>query len=188
MYILGRHVRQSLAPSGSMVVSPESSSTYVFSASNDAGNSPDASVRVEVVPAPAAPAPAAAAPAPSAAAVATPVASEPAAVKAALTRYREAYESESLDDVRKAWPSVSKNDQKNMKTVFDQFNAIRLSLNCREEDIHIDGASASAEVQPGLYVYAEGEEAAGAEFGEYVSAEEGGWELGCGWDSVGLDF
>ena len=64
--------------------------------------------------------------------------------EAALARYREAYESESLDDVRRAWPSMSKNDQRNMKTVFDQSDAIRLTLNCPEGDIHIAGETATA--------------------------------------------
>ena len=59
-----------------------------------------------------------------------------------MLRYQEAYQAESVDDVRKAWPSVSKNDQKNMATVFNQFNAIRLNLDC--QDIRLQGSTASA--------------------------------------------
>ena len=129
-------------PRGSIAVTPQQTTTYRLPAKGEAGTAASTTVVVEVTPAPL-PAPAAAstAAAPVAAAAS---ASEPLAIKAALNRYREAYESESLEDVKKAWPSVSKEDQKNMKFNFERFNAIRISLNCQEQDIHIDGPTATA--------------------------------------------
>jgi serine/threonine protein kinase len=65
------------------------------------------------------------------------------AIKLALNRYKEAYESESLDDMKQAWPSITKGQLSALKETFNRFNAIRLHLNCKDEDIHIQGDQAS---------------------------------------------
>jgi len=72
---------------------------------------------------------------------------EQAGVQEALSRYRQAYESEDMDDVKRVWPTISKNDQKNLKNIFDMFNAIRLTLVCPDDAIHIAGDSATATCQ-----------------------------------------
>lgn len=68
-----------------------------------------------------------------------------AKVRAALDRYRDAYQSESLDDLKRVWPGISRAQQKNMKAVFDNFNAIRLTLNCGEA--HVSATSAEVSCQ-----------------------------------------
>jgi len=117
-------------PSGSAVVTPAQTTTYNLTAKGPGGTTTK-SLLVEVTPV-------------VAAAPVAPVNTEPLAVKAALNRYKEAYESESLDDLKQAWPSIGKDQQKNAKAVFDQFNAVRLNMTCRDEDIHIQGDSATA--------------------------------------------
>ena len=117
-------------PSGSLVVTPAQTTTYNLTAKGPGGTTTKSAV-VEVVPAVVAAAPV------------VPVNPDPPAIKSALSRYKEAYESESLDDLKKAYPTISKDQQKNAKTVFDQFNAIRLTVICRDEDIHIQGNTAT---------------------------------------------
>lgn len=123
-----------LQVNGSLQDSPRGSTTYDVIV-NGPGGTVRKSAHVEVMPA------AAASPAPV---PAVPLDSGAAAIKAALNRYADAYGSESLDKVKQAWPGVTKSQEKNLKYVFDQFNAIRLTLACRDEDIHIDGDSATA--------------------------------------------
>ena len=72
---------------------------------------------------------------------------ERAAIKAALYRYRQAYESEDLDEMKRAWPSMSRGDYSNLKHVFSQFNAIHLTLNCADDAISIQGDTAAAVCQ-----------------------------------------
>jgi energy-coupling factor transporter ATP-binding protein EcfA2 len=117
-------------PSGSLVLTPAQTTTYNLTAKGLGGSTTKSAV-VEVIPPVVAAAPAA------------PVNPDPLAIKSALNRYKEAYESESLDDLKKAYPAIGKDQQKNAKAVFDQFNAIRLTLTCRDEDIHIQGNSAT---------------------------------------------
>ncbi len=118
-------------PSGSTTVTPAQTTTYNLIAKGPGGTTTK-SLLVEVTPV------VAAAPPPVA-----PVNPDPLAIKAALNRYKEAYEGESLDDLKKAYPTIGKDQQKNAKAVFDQFNAIRLTLTCRDEDIHIQGNTAT---------------------------------------------
>jgi serine/threonine protein kinase len=66
-------------------------------------------------------------------------------IKAAINRYKEAYQSESLDDMKRVWPGISKDQQKSLKDTFNMFNAIRLEMPCREEDLHITGDEASVD-------------------------------------------
>ncbi len=128
-------------PSGSMLLTPQQSTSYRVVAKN-AGGTTEKSVSLAVTtPAPAPPQPAVAA------AVALPAASPTGAVKAALERYRQAFESESMDDLRHAWPTMSTAQQRNARFVFDQFNAIHLELKCADSDIVVSGASANATCQ-----------------------------------------
>ena len=117
-------------PSGSMVLTPAQTTTYNLTAKGPGGTTTK-SAMVEVAPAVVAAAPV------------VPVNPDPPAIKSALNRYKEAYESESLDDLKRAYPTINKDQQKNAKTVFDQFNAIRLTVTCRDEDIHIQGNTAT---------------------------------------------
>jgi hypothetical protein len=117
-------------PSGSMALTPAQTTTYNLTAKGPGGTTTKSTV-VEVAP-----------PAVAAAPVA-PVNPDPLAIKSALNRYKEAYESESLDDLKKAYPAIGKDQQKNAKAVFDQFNAIRLTLTCHDEDIHTQGNTAT---------------------------------------------
>jgi ketosteroid isomerase-like protein len=113
-----------------MALTPAQTTTYNLTAKGPGGTTTKSTV-VEV-----------AAPVVAAAPVA-PVNPDPMAIKSALNRYKEAYESESLDDLKKAYPAIGKDQQKNAKAVFDQFNAIRLTLTCRDEDIHVQGNTAT---------------------------------------------
>jgi hypothetical protein len=167
----------SVQPSGSMVMTPAQSTSYKLIAKGNGGTVAK-SLDVDVTAPTAASLPAkttegvAAGPAHSAM-------SEPAAVQAALARYKEAYQSESVDDMRRAWPTMSKSQQKNMSTVFNQFNAIRLELNCPEQDIHIDGASATASCRETATYSQKGkrlpEQSTSATF--RLSKQSGGWVI-----------
>jgi hypothetical protein len=117
-------------PSGSMVLTPAQTMTYNVVAKGPGGTTTKSAL-VEVIPVVAAAPPV------------VPANPDPLAIKSALNRYKQAYESESLDDLKQAWPSMSKNDQKTTKAVFDQFNAIRLTLTCNDGDIHILGDAAT---------------------------------------------
>jgi serine/threonine protein kinase len=63
-------------------------------------------------------------------------------IQSALQRYKDAYESESLDDMKKAWPSISKAQEKSLKGTFNEFNAIRIALHCQDEELHISADDA----------------------------------------------
>jgi tetratricopeptide (TPR) repeat protein len=49
-------------------------------------------------------------------------------VKAAIERYRDAYETLSVDEVRKAWPGIPRNIEKKIDESFKAFRAIRLQI------------------------------------------------------------
>jgi len=117
-------------PNGSMTMTPQQTTTYRLVARGD-GGSTSKSVSVEVIAAPAA-------------SLVPVVNQDQSDVKAALNRYKEAFESESMDDLRRAWPTMSKAQEKNTSFVFSQFNAIRLNLNCSDDQIQIDGQTANA--------------------------------------------
>lgn len=123
-----------LPVNGNLQDTPGESTTYDVTV-NGPGGSVHKSLHVEVTPA------VANAPVPNPAA---PVDSGPTAIKTALNRYTDAFGSESIDKLRQVWPGVTKSQEKNLKVVFDQFNAIRLTLACGDENIHIDGDSATA--------------------------------------------
>jgi tetratricopeptide (TPR) repeat protein len=114
---------------GSMQVTPQQSTTYTLTAQGPGGEvTQSLHLDVESPPAP-------------------PVNPELASVKAALNLYRQAYESESIDDMQHVWPQMSKAEKKNMMDTFDLFNAIHLSLNCPDQSIKIQGDSATASCQ-----------------------------------------
>jgi len=119
----------SVNPSGSMQVAPQQSTTYTLTAKGPGGTVTQ-SLHVDVQ-APSAPS----------------ISPDQAAIQSALNQYRQAYESESLDDMRRVWPRMSKTEEKNMKGAFDYFNAIRLSLSCPEESIKVQGGSATVNCQ-----------------------------------------
>jgi eukaryotic-like serine/threonine-protein kinase len=66
------------------------------------------------------------------------------AIKVAIERYRDAYESESPGDMGKAWPSISKEQLKAITELFNRFSAIKLRIECQDGDIHIGQQQASA--------------------------------------------
>ncbi len=71
-------------------------------------------------------------------------------VKRALERWKSAYESESLDDMKRAWPSISKDQQKRLKDTFKTFNAIKVVMNCQDKDIRITGNNAEVTCQQSM--------------------------------------
>ena len=115
--------------SGSRQVSPERSTTYRLIAKGPGGAVAESSVRVDVTPA-------------NKVAPANPQGPELQAIKLGLQRYKEAYESESLDDMKKAWPGMTKAQEKTLREAFNNFNAIHISLNCQDEDVHISDDNA----------------------------------------------
>ncbi len=104
--------------SGSRAVSPSKTTDYVLTAKG-AGESITKSVRVTVEAAPHATTPAA-----------TTTSSKE--WKVAIDRYKDAWESMSIEELRKAWPSMPKNKEKDIKAVFNQFKAIRVSFSCAD--------------------------------------------------------
>jgi hypothetical protein len=95
-------------------------------------------------------------PAPSASAVSTPppnpvsadtnatpslFVSDKKAISTALDQYKDAYESESLDELLRIWPSMSKEQKKALKAAFESTQAIRVSLACGDPTILGDAAT-----------------------------------------------
>ena len=125
----------SLPSSGSRPVSPSASTTYRLTAKGPGGTTTDSFPPITVSPPPA-------------------TASQPSnappslfehdrdGVKQALDRWKTAYESESLDDMKKAWPGISRDQQKKLKDTFNTFNAIKVIINYQDKDIRITGNSA----------------------------------------------
>jgi outer membrane protein assembly factor BamD (BamD/ComL family) len=66
------------------------------------------------------------------------------AIKTAIERYRDAYESESPGDMSKAWPTIPKEQLKAITKLFNMFSAIKLRIECQDSDIHIGKQQASA--------------------------------------------
>jgi serine/threonine protein kinase len=140
----------SVTPTGSRLVTPPSSTTYRLMAKGPGGTITDSFPPITVASPPAA----AATPAP------TPAASAPASggppslferdrqdIKQAIDRWKSAYESESLDDMKQAWPSISKDQQKKLKDTFNSFNAIKVIVNYQDKDIRINGSGAEVDCQ-----------------------------------------
>jgi eukaryotic-like serine/threonine-protein kinase len=75
---------------------------------------------------------------------------EKKAVREALERYRDAYESESLDSMKRIWPSIGKEQQKALKDAFNNFSAIRVQLGYQDQDIQVSGEKASVRAQQTL--------------------------------------
>jgi hypothetical protein len=125
----------SLPASGSRAVSPSASTTYRMTARGPGGTTTDSFPPITVSPPPA-------------------TASQPSnappslfehdreGVKQALDRWKSAYESESLDDMKKAWPGISRDQLKKLKDTFNTFNAIKVIINYQDKDIRITGNSA----------------------------------------------
>jgi serine/threonine-protein kinase len=70
---------------------------------------------------------------------------ERTAVLAALERYRQAYESESVDEIAKVWPSLSKQQRKTLKETFSGVQAFRMTLHVGEPQIAGNEALVSCE-------------------------------------------
>jgi hypothetical protein len=62
------------------------------------------------------------------------------AIRAALHRYKDAYESESVDELLKIWPSLSRDQRKALKQGFDKAQAVRVELDCGEPSVSGDSA------------------------------------------------
>jgi hypothetical protein len=121
--------------SGSRAVSPSSSTTFRLTAKGPGGTTTESFPPITVTPPPAS--------------ASQPTNAPPSlfehdrdGVKQALERWKAAYESESLDDMRKAWPSITKDQQKKLKDTFNTFNAIKVIINYQDKDIRITGNSA----------------------------------------------
>jgi tetratricopeptide (TPR) repeat protein len=63
------------------------------------------------------------------------------AIAMALEQYKEAYESESMDELLKIWPSITKDQKKALKAGFQSAQAIRVSLSCGDPTILADAAT-----------------------------------------------
>ena len=120
---------------GSRAVSPSSSTTFRLTAKGPGGTTTESFPPIAVTPPPAS--------------ASQPTNAPPSlfehdrdGVKQALERWKAAYESESLDDMRKAWPSITKDQQKKLKDTFNTFNAIKVIINFQDKDIRITGNSA----------------------------------------------
>jgi len=65
----------------------------------------------------------------------------------ALAKYKDAYESESLEQMKSAWPSMSKAEEQDMKDVFKMFSAVKLRLECQDQSMKISGDDATITCQ-----------------------------------------
>jgi eukaryotic-like serine/threonine-protein kinase len=63
------------------------------------------------------------------------------AIFTALDHYREAYESESLDELQKVWPNMNKNQKKALKSAFESAQAVKVQLDCGDPSVSGDGAT-----------------------------------------------
>ncbi|MGA8152314.1 MAG: protein kinase [Terriglobales bacterium] len=66
---------------------------------------------------------------------------EKKAIFTALNRYKDAYESESLDELRKIWPGMNKNQKKALKSAFENAQAVKVQLDCGDPSVSGDGAT-----------------------------------------------
>ena len=66
---------------------------------------------------------------------------EKKAIFTALDRYKEAYESESLDELQKIWPNMNKNQKKALKSAFESAQAVKVQLDCGDPSVSGDGAT-----------------------------------------------
>ena len=66
---------------------------------------------------------------------------EKKAIFTALDRYKEAYESESLDELQKIWPGINKNQKKALKSAFESAQAVKVQLDCGDPSVSGDGAT-----------------------------------------------
>lgn len=73
--------------------------------------------------------------------VPAPLVTDKKAISTALEQYKDAYESESMDELLKIWPSMSKSQKKAMKSAFESAQAIRVSLSCGDPTILDDAAT-----------------------------------------------
>ena len=63
------------------------------------------------------------------------------AIFGALDHYKEAYESESLDELQKIWPGMNKNQKKALKSAFENAQAVHVQLDCGDPSVSGDGAT-----------------------------------------------
>jgi serine/threonine-protein kinase len=126
---------EQVGPKGAKPVSPAKSRKYSLTAKGPGGTTRD-EVFVNVT-----------APEPPKALGPDP---EKKAVREALERYRDAYESESLDSMKRIWPSIGKDQQKALKDAFNNFSAIRIQLSYQDQDIKVSGEKASVRAQQTL--------------------------------------
>jgi len=114
---------------GSVTVSPSRDTAYTLIAKNADGVSERKQLRIAVAPR-----------------EATPAKEDPDA-KAILDliqqRFKDAYESMSIDEERKVWVSMPADRMKADKGVFDTFKAVRLGLKCSNPTISGDKAACS---------------------------------------------
>jgi eukaryotic-like serine/threonine-protein kinase len=66
---------------------------------------------------------------------------EKKAIFTALDHYKEAYESESLDELMKVWPNMNKNQKKALKSAFESAQAVKVQLDCGDPSVSGDGAT-----------------------------------------------
>ena len=146
---------------GSKVVNPDKSTTYRLTARGTAGVSQLAEVTIEVLSPVRTPSP-------------VPVDLDIQGIKSALQKYKEAYQSESIDDMKKVWPKIPASQLKDLVKTFDQYNAIRLELNC--QDPNISSGKAAADCR-GTFTYTvKGRKIPGEPFKSHVGLYKEGEE------------
>jgi hypothetical protein len=74
-------------------------------------------------------------------------------VLAALHKYADAYESESVTELLEIWPTLTKQQKGKLNTTFTKMNALRLHLDCPNPAIDGDAARVTC-VQEMQYTYA----------------------------------
>jgi hypothetical protein len=133
---------------GSMMMLPEQTMVFRLTAKNSGAQTAQVQIPVEVFePAPAVtPAPAPVAPTPVPASDSGP-AGDYAQIEAVLQRYKAAYETESVEEVKKVWPSIDTAHQKNLKNGAFTFTAVKLDLVPDRASVKITGDTATVKVR-----------------------------------------
>lgn len=124
--------------SGQTTVRPQSTTTYVLTASGNGGTQQQ-SVNIIVEPQPAAAA--APAPAPTSAAPAPP--DDSALVRAVLEKFSAALASHNVSAMKAIWPAMTSSQEKGFSSFFKNNRDARISDSCDPSSLTISGSSAS---------------------------------------------
>ena len=71
------------------------------------------------------------------------------AIESALHKYEDAYGTESVDELKKVWPGMTSQQEKNLKKDFNRMHALKVQINCKD-DPAITGQEARLNCSQGM--------------------------------------